>query len=354
MKTRKHLALLLISLVFFSSCSNTPFEFNGDYGIITSQLFRQNGMIWDIDSSGEILGNKKFKLQNVGDYKISDKYFIAGGARKNNNIVIDKKGNIQEVLLLHNKNFTGVTDINIYDDIIVGIMNDGRNAINYHNLLVLQKLDGTVLEQELLDIYAYDSLVLGNKLLIFGENRYNNGVSNSKIIDFNLDTLKINKEIEFEHTANFLTVASLENNFYIRTSDKKYNPNTITILDANYNIIDELNFKEDIADIKEYKGEIYLTFYDRIVKYDKNMLPLKTLELNSEDGEPDEFMLYDNYLHLYTRLYDRLKDKKGTALGYIHKINLDTFEIEKKTKLQFKPDKTVENLIIFPTAFIDK
>lgn len=356
MKKHKHLALILVCLIFLTSCSSAPIEFKGDYGIITSNAMSRAGMIFDIDSEGAVLQEKKIKFMDGSFYNISDKHFIVSGARANNSIVVDKAGNMQELFLLNDKNYSGVTDINIYGDIVAGLMNMGGDEIGYKALLVLQNLNGDIIHEENLYIYAFASVIINDKLIINGTNHYAGGNDVSTVIEFDLQTLKITKKIEHPNYTAFAEMIHLDNKFYAITGDKNYDDNLITTLDADYNIIDEFDFKEEIRDIKEYKGEIYVTFYDRVVIYDKNMQALETLELNLEkDGFPDVFIIDDNYLYIHTRLLDRVRDKeKGTSFGYIYKINLDNFKIEKKTKLQFKNDNYVENILFFPTAFLDK
>lgn len=355
MKKHKHLALILVCLIFLTSCSSAPIEFKGDYGIITSNAMSRAGMIFDIDSEGAVLQEKKIKFMDGNYYNISDKHFIVSGERGNNSIVVDKAGNMQELFLLNDKNYSGVTDINIYGDIVAGLMNMGGDEIGYKALLVLQNLNGDIIHEENLYIYAYESIIINDKLIISGVNNYADGKNVSTVIEFDLQTLKITKKVEHPEYDLFYEMIHLDNKFYAITGDKNYEWHLLTTLDADYNIIDEFDFKEEIRDIKEYKGEIYLTFYDRVVKYDKHMQALETLELNSEDGFPNRFIIDDNYLYIHTRLFDRVRDKeKGTSFGYIYKINLDNFKIEKKTKLQFKNDNYVELIVFFPTAFLDK
>lgn len=166
-KTFAIIALIatIIGAVFYTTKKEKFSNKDTAYYIINSDMLKKSGGLTGLDIDGGITSEEKLKIQDVTKFSYQDKNFIAGGNRANNNLIIDKDGNIKEFYLLDNPNYSGVTALTSDGENVIAIMNGNLADNTYNNLLVIQDIEGNVKEKKILDIYSSDVIFLGIKFI---------------------------------------------------------------------------------------------------------------------------------------------------------------------------------------------
>lgn len=349
MKKTFFIALVIIAIlgVFFYTTKKDNFS-NKDtaYYIINSDMIKKSGGISGLDIDGKITSQKRLKIQDVTKFAYKDKDFIASGNRANNNLIIDKYGNIKEFFLLDNPNYSGVNAITSDGENIIAIMNGNLADNTYKNLLVIQDIEGNVKEKKILDIYASDAIFLGNKIFIVGSFlQANKNLWSSKIIAYDCSNGEINENI-ISKDSEYKRVVIIGDKIYCLSANMDNEARIIDVLDKNtLEKIDELKFNDLIDGIFAFKEELYGIIDNKICKIeDENEFDvLKSL---SDETFVDSYIMKDENLYIYSRRESPYKEKGKIKLGNITRYNLNSGE-SLETPVLIR-NKNYDNIIFYP------
>lgn len=354
-------ALVLCSILIctiVTACTSEIEEFNGDYAIIYTNVFKTQGGIIDMDSNGGIISKEAIEMQDILFVDNSDDYVIVSGHRRNNNIVYDTKGSKKEVFLLNNPKYTGVTAVELYGDKITAIMNGNVSEGIYKTLLVIQDMEDKVLHEEIIEMYPRD-LAIDNQTLYIGGNskRPNVGEWDSKIMKFDLVENEFVGEQTDDSLYNFSKLQLLDNDIYALTEDKNFNPKLISIIDKNnLTIKKQQSFDKNIIDIYIYNKYLYVLCEDMVYKYDKDFNIIESQELWTDS---DYFVSYNSFFNNELYLFIKSQNKEVLSnnkkmVGKIVRISLDNVDNIEYTDFIVDDSKNKENIVFFPTSFFEK
>lgn len=336
----------IISVVFYTTKKENFSNKDTAYYIINSDMLKKSGGLTGLDIDGEITSEEKLKIQDLAEFAYKDKGFIAGGHRANNNLIIDKDGNVKEFYLLDNPNYSGVTALTSDGENVIAIMNGNLADNTYKNLLVIQDIEGNVKEKKILDIYASDAIFLGNKIFIVGSFlQADKNLWSSKIISYDCRSGEINENI-LSKDSDYRKVLILGDKVYCLSANMDNEARKIDVLDKNtLERIDELEFDDLIDGIFAFKEDLYGIIDNNICKIegDNEFNVLKPL---SNDTFVDSYLINDENLYVYSRTENPTKERGKINLGTITKYNLNSGE-SLETPVLIR-NKNYDNIIFYP------
>lgn len=318
------------------------------YYIVHSDMLKKSGGVIGIDIDGETTGRETLAIQDVTKFTFQDSYFIASGHRANNNLIIDRNGKINEFLLLDNPNYSGVNCMTSDGKKIIAIMNGNLQDNTYKNLLVIQDMEGHVIEKKILDIDAYDVIVEKNKIYIAGSYlQADKNQWSSKIMTYDSGTAELQENI-LSKDSDYKKMAMIGDKIYCLSANMENEARTIDILDQDtLGKIGELKFEKSIDDIFAWKGELY-----GVIDNDLSKITEKG-EWTIFHALPDNtyvssLIVNDESVYLYSRSETTSKEKGKMNLGTITRYNLLTGEsMETPVRLR---TKQYDNILFYPVV----
>lgn len=194
-----------VSCVLGCTSKNVACPDNAEYCIVNTKMLKQKGVYYFIDAEGKEVGDScSIHMQNLCCYDIGEDRIVLSGERKNNTMIFTRGTSEikQDFFFLNEPKYTGLTAVKDRGDAILGLMNGGVTEKTYIDVLVLQTLDGEVLQRHDVEIYAEDILDDGSGAVIAGwyrepdkENHYC-----AEIIKYDLTILRIMSSINTERS----------------------------------------------------------------------------------------------------------------------------------------------------------
>lgn len=296
------------------------------YYIVHSDMLKKSGGVIGIDIDGETTGRETLAIQDVTKFTFQDSYFIASGHRANNNLIIDRNGKIKEFLLLDNPNYSGVNCMTSDGKKIVAVMNGNLQDNTYKNLLVIQDMEGHVIEKKILDIDAYDVIVEKNKIFIAGSYlQADKNQWSSKIIAYDDGNAEMQENI-LSKDSDYKKMVVIGDKIYCLSANMENEARNIDILNRNtLGKIGEFTFEKSIDDIFVWNGELYGVIDNDLSKISEKgaetiLHPLPDQTYVSSTIADDE------YVYLYSRSETPSKENGKMNLGTITRYNMLTGE----------------------------
>lgn len=369
---RKYKILPLFMFIVISACSvlcitgcsskNVSCPDDAEYCVINSDMLKQKGKYYFVDSEGNSVGDScSIRMQDLSVYDIGEDNIVLTGSRKNNAMIF-KRGSSevkQDFFFLNEPKYTGVSAVKTRGDTVLGLMNGGVLNDTYIDVLVLQSLDGEVLRQSDIEIYARDILDNGSEAVIVGHyyDREKEKHFLAEIVKYDFDNPEQYGQYKYgEHYSEFVRIIPY-GEYYLCIAKNLYSKaNTIAIINKNtFELEDEIVFSDDLGRIKEKDGRIYV-------------LGLKGLyEVNIEEGDYTRRLKFDDYADSYSavavsyflddKCYAFLRHGKVAngdinEYGYMLKIDMDTFEVESRTPITSDKRTTLEIAFVLPASYM--
>lgn len=298
-------SILVIAIIFIVSMN--AFKKNNfstektAYYIVHSDMLKKSGGLVGIDIEGNITRQESLKIQDISKCDYADNIFIAGGHRSNNHLLIDAQGNVTEFNLLDNPNYSGVTAITVNDEKIVAVMNGNVSNNTYLNLLVIQDMQGNILEKKIFDIYASDVLCENSTVYMLGSNiDVEKDQWSSKIIKYNLADSTIQENITAVDR-DYDEMVLCDGSLYCSNADMNGNIKEIDILDKDsLEKLATMNFDKHISSIFSYNNVLYGVLDNTIckIKFDKTFVELSSLP---QDTYVACSLMKDNHVYFFSR-----------------------------------------------------
>lgn len=287
------------------------------YFIIHSNMLKKSGGLTGIDVHGNIVSDTLLKIQDVSKYSLTDGYFIAGGHRANNHLLVDEHGEVTNFSLLDNPNYSGVTAITMSDEKIIAVMNGNVAEGTYKNLLVIQDTNGKVIFDKVIDIFASDILCDGKEVYIVGSYLdAPNDRWSSKVIKYNYATSYF-QECTFSLDRAYKKATIHNGNLYCLVADMSGDMFEIDIIEPEYLRRKETKvFDNQVNDIFSHHDSLYYVLHNTLYKIgdDNTLCELECLPQNTYISSS---MVKGNHIYAFCRRDIAEKKSRYVDLGYI-------------------------------------
>lgn len=345
----------------FSGCKNDEAVINSEseYLVIYSDMLKPDGGYYYINKNGEILNkNQKLNMQDLSCFDVKNDKIIISGKRKNNSLVIKRNSSefTKDLFFLNDPSYTGLTAVTSKENNILGIMNGNFSDNTYLNLLVLQTLDGEILQQYPIEIFAHAVLYENNPIIAGAFITSEESLSfASEILECSSNGTKPHK---YKQYSGFWDIVSDNNSYYCLTERKNENKNTITVIDKNdFSIENEIIFPDILTDIFPYNNSIYAIGNKGLYKLESKTDNYK-LEIEFEkslcNNDAYAYFSYniDEKVYVFLRYTQRQKIENTYDYGNI--IQIDLKNLDYQTTNIYNPKRDgLNNIFVVPSSFIN-
>lgn len=302
--------------------------------VLASNMLEKSAELREVNLQGELIYKTKLKLQNLLSYDFNEKFFIAGGHRANNQLIVDFNGNYKIFYLLDNPNYSGVNAINIHNDQIIAVMNGNLEETTYKNLFVVQDLENQVLNTTILDIftsamYSEDKsvYVAGVHISLDEEEGWR-----SKLIKVDLNEYQVEEKI-YDKEKHYKKILNVGDKLFCLAHSITDDSSSIDVIDKNtLERIGSFSFKNLVSAIFKLDNKIYVILDNELFeltdgsfKETRYTLPEKTFVLNYFSDNRSVYLYCNN---------EKIHQKDNRYhMGYVIKYEKkDTGVVETKIK----------------------
>lgn len=362
--------IIIVAMVLFQACiffgcgksQNTALSIPEDsqYIVIYSDTAQPNGGFYYVNENGSIIGTSQtLKMQDLICFDVSQDRIIISGERKNNTLILNKGcANIDgNFLFLNNSSYSGLTAVKSSNDSLLGIMNGNFSDDGYLNLLVLQSLEGQIIQELPIEIFAHSVIEVGEHTLVAGifiSNDANNQPWCAEIYDCFLETATSYK---YEQYNCFWDILEHESSLVCIAENKNNNKNTIVSLDQDtFEVRSEIIVSDQLSSLFVYDNLMYA------------IGDLGIYQINFDSREATSVMSFDNSLrengayvnfayflgdkaYVFLRYSDRKQTQESYEYGNIVQVHLDSFNYD-ATKISHPKRDGLNNIFIVPTSFL--
>ncbi len=353
------LSILVISIVL-STGDSGKLSCDCAYMVIYSDMLKPGGGYYYVDINGNsITKTYKLNMQDLINFDVSEDKIMISGERKNNTLILNK-GNLKPVddfVFLNNPSYSGVTAITSTDDCVIGIMNGNFSDDTYLNFLVIQTIDGQVLEKKIIEIFSHSVIYSENHSLIAGtylKKRDNDLKFLAEIIDYSNDDYKAYK---YESYTCFWDIVDYKDSYIcVAENDNEYINTIVTINKNDYKIDNEIIIPDNIDSIFVFQDSVYAVGNDGIYLIDVNngafFHYFDYNELISNSASVNFSYAIDNNVFIFARYKQRMKKNGTYEYGNIIKLDLKTKKCI-STKIYSSKNDGLNNIFIVPASFVN-
>lgn len=359
-------------LIFISVCSvfgiagcsskSVSCPDNAEYCVINSDMLKQKGKYYFVDGEGNIVGDScSIRMQDLSVYDVSDENIILTGSRKNNAMIFSRGSSEikQDFFFLNEPKYTGVSAVKTRGDTMLGLMNGGVLDGKYIDVLVLQPLDGEVLRQSDVEIYARDVIDNGSELIIVGHyyDRQQEHHFLAEIVEYGFDDPEQYEQHKYgDRYSEFRQIISYGEHYLCIAANLYGGTNRIAIINKNtFELEDEIVFSDDLGRIKEKDGKIYVAglkgLYEVNIEERDYTRKLKFEDYADSYAAVAVSYFLDNKFYAFLR-HGKVENGDINEYGYMLRIDMDTLEVESRTPITSDKRTTLEIAFILPASYM--
>ncbi len=409
MKKRTSVLLAAALTLLAGGCDSTLdlTEKEAVYCVTYTQSFERKGKCFLIDENGKRLSSEWLPMQDLSRYYVTEDVILLSGHRKNNTAVFHKGERMMDrsFLFLNKSEYSGVNALTLDQDGVLGIMNGNYRSEDgvYLNLLVLQSLEGEVLQQTILETFARSVLSEKGQAVVAGA-RLDIRVANE---EDPLDSATPEEPEEKEKRMAQIAVCELDPTppasplpktpaeplpevdvaYYryedyesiwklVRFEDKyvciaesrtelvnksdKTEPllpavNTLLVIDPEtFEIEGKTVLSDELSELIVYENALYAIGNKGI--YSVDVENVKGTEKFSFPEERETFIEFAYTLggkaYIFSRYAQRIIKGSQYEYGHVYEMDLNSFEYTKAAICSMKYE-TMNTIFVFPTSFFD-
>lgn len=333
-----------------------------EYCVINSDMLKQKGKYYFVDGEGNVVGDScSVRMQDLSVYDIGEENIVLTGSRKNNAMIFSKGSSEikQDFFFLNEPKYTGVSAVKTRGDRILGLMNGGVLDGTYIDVLVLQSLDGEVLRQSDVEIYARDIIDSGSEAVIAGH-YYDKKKEHhfiAEIVKYDFDNPEQYEQYKYGERYSEFDAIIPYGEYYLCIAENLYgSTNIIAIINKNtFEIEDEIVFGDDLGRIKEKDGRIYVLglkgLYEVDIEKRDYSRKLKFDDYTDSYSAVAVSYFLDNKCYVFLR-HGKVSNGDRNEYGYMLKIDMDTLEVESRTPITSDKRTTLEIAFVLPASYM--
>lgn len=357
-------AILIFFIILSSGCGETResvIPSDAEYLVIFSDMIQPEGGYFYINDIGDTLGKtNNLKMQDLICHDVSEERIILSGERKNNTLIFDKGSPEfkKNFVFLNNSSFSGLTAVTSREECLIGIMNGNFSGDSYLNLLVLQSMNGDIIHQLELEIFAHKVIDVDDHAIVTGCHISNNNEGmflSAELLDYH------NKNVEehkYEIYNCFWDIVFYESSYYCLVENKNGNKNTIVSIDANdFSVKEEIVIQDQLSSLFVHDGKLYaagdLGIYEIDLKSKSSDTCVQFTEVHSpEESAYVDFSYYlDGHAYIFMRYSQRKQMQNIYEYGYILKIDINNYNVS-ETPVIHPKRSGLNNIFIIPVSFL--
>lgn len=333
---------------------------DSQYLVIYSDIAQPNGGYYYIDEIGNVLEKTHtLKMQDLICFDVSSDKIVISGERKNNTLILDRGSAefVDSFVFLNDSSFSGLTAVKSNADSLVGVMNGNFSDNAYLNLLVLQTLDGRVIQERPLEIFAHSVIDMGEHTVVAGvfiSNDTNNQAWCAEIYDCYNEATTSHK---YEQYNCYWDILEYESSLVCIAEGKNDNKNIVVSIDKEtFEVNNEIIVSDQLASLFVYNGCVYAVGN------------LGIYQIDFESGRAVSSLVFDNSLHddtayvnfsyflddsvyVFLRYADRKQTQESYEYGEMMQVKIDSLNYI-TTPISHPKRDGLNNIFIIPSSFI--